>query len=500
MKFWIPIGKPLLKRLLILGALVAVITVALVILAVFYGWSHFAQSLAPLDPWHKEYPQAEFTASDETAGYDFDDYLKQEGDVFDELNAFIEGPWKPAATGTYCRFNPASVSYPTALFDRNWNRTFLKEAENPIGGALLIHGLSDSPYSMRATGERLSAAGYTVLLLRVPGHGTCPAALAKVDAGDWRAAVRVAARGLREKLPPDAPLVVMGFSNGGALSVNYAIEALNDESLPNVSALVLMSPMIGITPLAKITRYHHWIAAASGDARANWSAVQAAIDPYKYASWPMNASVQAWRMTQRVEEGLAQLEKAGRMGEFPPVLTCQSAIDATVKVALLMSSLYGRVVDNGSELMVFDVNRVGWMESLINLDFEKALEPAFRSHDLTYDLTVVTNASPDSEQAIAKTRDGEDVRKVSLNLSWPDNIYSLAHAAVPFEENDPIYGAAGKGVDTRLPLGSMDFKGEAGVLRISSSQIVRLRHNPFFPYMAERQVEWLSATLGGKVD
>lgn len=179
--------------------------------------------------------------------------------------------------------------------------------------------------------------------------------------------------------------------------MNYALEALDDDSLPQVSALVLMSPMIGITPLARITRYHHWIAAASGDGRANWSAVEAAIDPYKYTSWPMNASLQAWELTRRVENGLAKLQTAGRMAEFPPVLTYQSAIDATVKVSLLMTSLYDRVVDNGSELVVFDVNRVAWMENLINLDFEAAFKPAFRSENLAYDLTAVTNASPESE-------------------------------------------------------------------------------------------------------
>ncbi len=494
MKFWNSIGAALLKRLLIITGLSLLIAAGLVVFAFFFGMSHFARSLAPLDPWHQQFPESEFRASDEQPGYGWDDYLAQEEKVFDELNSFINGPWREASKGALCRFNPDSVSYPTTLFDRDWNRSLLREAKSPVGGVLLLHGLSDSPYSMRAVAERLSAEGYTVLLLRLPGHGTCPGALAQVDWDDWAAAVRVAARGLRKRLPAGTPLVVTGYSNGGALAVNYALESLDDDSLPQLSALVLMSPMIGITPLARITRYHRWIAVASGDDRANWSAVEAAIDPYKYTSWPMNASLQAWKLTQRVEIGLAKLQNAGRMAEFPPVVTYQSAIDATVKISLLITSLYERVEDNGSELVVFDVNREAWMENLINRDFEAALEPALRNEKLAYDLTVVTNDSPQSAQVVAESRHGSELRREVLGLSWPQNIYSLAHAALPFAEEDLIYGAAGKGSDARLPLGSLDFKGEAGVLRISDGQLVRLRHNPFFSYLADHQVKWLAKT------
>lgn len=196
MKFWIPIGTALLKRLLFFAGLSVLIAAGLVVFAVFFGMSHFARTLAPLDPWHEEFPQSEFQASDEQAGYGWNDYLKQEAQVFEELHSFIEGPWRDVSKDAFfCRFNPDSVSYPTALFDRNWNRTLLQEVEAPVGGVLLIHGLSDLPYSMRTIGERLLAEGYTVLLLRVPGHGTCPGALAQVDWEDWAAAVRVAARG-----------------------------------------------------------------------------------------------------------------------------------------------------------------------------------------------------------------------------------------------------------------------------------------------------------------
>ena len=55
------------------------------------------------------------------------------------------------------------------------------EPAAPVGGALLIHGLSDAPYSLRAVAERLHAEGFTVIGLRVPGHGTSPKNLEDVS-------------------------------------------------------------------------------------------------------------------------------------------------------------------------------------------------------------------------------------------------------------------------------------------------------------------------------
>ena len=48
------------------------------------------------------------------------------------------------------------------------------------GGALLLHGLTDSPYSLRHVAELLAQQGYYALGLRLPGHGTFPAAIARL--------------------------------------------------------------------------------------------------------------------------------------------------------------------------------------------------------------------------------------------------------------------------------------------------------------------------------
>ena len=55
-------------------------------------------------------------------------------------------------------------------------------------GVLLLHGLTGSPAEMRLLGETLSKEDFSVLAVRLPGHGTIPEDLDRVTAGDWLAA------------------------------------------------------------------------------------------------------------------------------------------------------------------------------------------------------------------------------------------------------------------------------------------------------------------------
>jgi hypothetical protein len=63
------------------------------------------------------------------------------------------------------------ASHPSSA-GRDWNRSFETKQATIRGGALLIHGLTDSPYSMRAIADVLSESGVYSLALRMPGHGT----------------------------------------------------------------------------------------------------------------------------------------------------------------------------------------------------------------------------------------------------------------------------------------------------------------------------------------
>lgn len=481
-------------RIIALLILNIAFTAVVAAIGLLFLWVRMASSLPDLRGWHLQKPDSEFTESDATDEYSFNDYLDQEGRVFDELDALIDGPWVSNSPGAFSRYHADSVCNPETIVDRNWNRSHTLTAADPIGGILLVHGLSDSPYSLRALGERLHAEGYTVIWLRVPGHGTSPSALANVAWQDWTAAVRVAMKGLRERVPADRPLMIAGYSNGGALSVKYAVDSINDKSLPQLSAILLFSPMIGINPMARITRLYHTVAMVSRNNKAQWSSIEAEVDPFKFSSWPMNANVQAWTVTQLVEKELAQLDKAGRMAEMPPVLAMQSIVDSTVVVPKLITVLFDRLKSEESELFLFDIDRVNMLSNLFNRSFERRVFPKLERTDLPYTLTLLKNVKPDSRQVVVQTRDGESWIEQKTDLEWPGGVVSLSHIAVPIPPEDQIYGTSEATSETGLSLGSLSMRAEPSALLMSNSLFVRCRNNPFYKFMEDRVVSWLAET------
>lgn len=83
-------------------------------------------------------------------------------------------------------------------------------------GCLLIHGFAGLPSEMRGLGDSLAARGYTVLGVRLAGHGGTPEDL---RAAGWRAWLHSAAAGLAELRQHCSRIVVIGFSLGGALAI-----------------------------------------------------------------------------------------------------------------------------------------------------------------------------------------------------------------------------------------------------------------------------------------
>jgi hypothetical protein len=149
-----------------------------------------------LAPWHRLVPASELTAADLGPGTTLEDYLRRERAVFEQVHHDIEGAL-PASERTIAnRYNVTGVSSPSRLA-RDYNQTFEIAPAAPRGGVLLVHGLTDAPYSMRALAERFGAAGYYALALRMPGHGAVPGGLTRATWQAWMAAVRLGARHVR---------------------------------------------------------------------------------------------------------------------------------------------------------------------------------------------------------------------------------------------------------------------------------------------------------------
>ena len=97
-------------------------------------------------------------------------------------------------------------------------RPFLLESGSGYG-VLLVHGFLASPAEVRGFGDKLLAAGYTVLGVRLKGHGTSPWDLRGRGWQDWYASVE---RGLDIIRALCGQVCVVGFSTGGALSMMLA--------------------------------------------------------------------------------------------------------------------------------------------------------------------------------------------------------------------------------------------------------------------------------------
>ncbi len=232
------------------------------------------------------------------------DYLDQEARLFAALRQQVYQRINPSDTLIYNRYRASGPQDPEWR-QRNWNRTFELVPEDIKGGAVLLHGLTDSPYSLRRVAYLLYVRGFYVVGLRLPGHGTVPGALTQVRWQDWVAASRLAARHVRERIGPTLPFIMAGYSNGGALSVKYALDALTEPDLPVPDRLLLFSPEIGIEALARFANSHKLLSFLPFFAQFKWLSIEPEYDPFKYNSFPKNAAQEAWAMTAEVHRQCA---------------------------------------------------------------------------------------------------------------------------------------------------------------------------------------------------
>ena len=177
----------------------ALYAVVLVLLTLIVGGGCDARRRLPdLKSWHRV-GLDEMTASTLDDQFTFPQYQAREEQLFARVRA-LESTIDAADRTPVNRYHPGSLSHPSSA-GRDWNRSFETSPAAIRGGALLIHGLTDSPYSMRAVAEVLRDNGIYSLSLRMPGHGTIPSGLVTATWADWLAAVRMGVRHVREQDP-----------------------------------------------------------------------------------------------------------------------------------------------------------------------------------------------------------------------------------------------------------------------------------------------------------
>lgn len=448
--------------------------------------------MPPLGPEFRIEFEHEFDASQEDQ-VDWSAYLEIENRLAIELDEGIDSDTRPDSL--LDRFSDDSLIFPDN-YPSNWNRSYEMSAPSPRGVAVLLHGLTDSPYSMRATAQSLVDAGYSVVAPRMPGHGFAVGGLLQARWEDWVAAVRIAVRHAMKLPGSEQKLLLAGYSNGGLLAVDYALYCDDIADLPCPDGLVLLSPAIAITPLAAAANLHAVISWMPYFEKTKWQTILPEVDPFKFTSFPMQAAWEIYKLSGRTYKQLSKADEAARL---PPILTFQSVVDNTISARAIVTNLYDRLPANGSELVVYDINRSSTVLHLMkNLpgdpaDYFKSAVP------LKFGVAILRNRHRDGREIDLFTLAAGNLDSTleMTEYTWPLEIYSLSHIAVPFPSDDLVYGD-GSGLSDDEPgfaFGALAPRGERGVLRLSPAYFLRTRYNPFFDFQEGYLQEWLARTL-----
>lgn len=442
-------------------------------------------------PWHVVTLDEEFRASQKERIPDFKDYLELEDRLFKALHEKIYEPLAESGSD-FDRYRTGSRSDPTG-YPVNWNRTFELPVDHPRGGVLMMHGLTDSPYSVRSLAQTLHEQGFWVVGLRLPGHGTIPAELLDIQWQDWAAAARIGARRVAERIGGNLPFYLMGYSTGAPLAVEYALSVIDGEAVPRPHGLILLSPAMGLTPIAGLAKFQLGLSRLPGLEKMAWESVSPEYDPYKYNSFPVNAGEQVYRLSINVQKRISKMAAANALGSFPKVIAFQSIVDGTIKADAVVTNFLAALPPGQNALVVFDVNQAVLAQGLIKNSGEKFKARIFETGPLPFGVELVTNITQTQNniRLVLKKAGQSDTIWKQLPFSWPKEIYSLSHVALPFSPDDPIYGNSPLSTAGHIVLGNISVRGEKHVFVIPDQNMMRLRHNPFFPFLKNRILKFL---------
>jgi alpha-beta hydrolase superfamily lysophospholipase len=261
--------------------------------------------------------------------------------------------------------------------------------------------------------------------------------------------------------------------------------------------IVLISPMIGVTAFARFAGVLGWPAVIPAFAKTAWLGIEPEYNPFKYNSFPINGARQSSLLSRALQSQLLRDARDGRLTDLPPVITFQSVVDFTVSTDALITGLYAHLPSNGSELVLFDINRHEKFGLLLRPGSDGILARLLPAAARRFTVTVIGNGATDSVEVVERVTEpgAMTARSRPIGLSYPPGVFSLSHVAVPFPVTDALYGrepAAGE--DFGLHLGALAVRGERGILITSQEALTRLLSNPFYPYLLARIDEGISSS------
>jgi carboxylesterase len=215
-------------------------------------------------------------------------------------------------------------------------------------GALVLHGFTGNPQSMRGLALAMTDAGFTVELPLLPGHGTDVSDMVPTRWSQWCEAALDAYTALAARC--DA-VAVIGLSMGGSLAVWLA------EHHPEIAALSLVNPLV-TPPDAATTDF-----------------IQAMIDGGDEVAPGIGSDI---ALEGAVESAYPELPLQAALSLFEGVAEVEALLGSVTCPVLLFSSRQDHVVDPKSS-EVLKAGAKGPVEQVVlersyhvaTLDFDK---------------------------------------------------------------------------------------------------------------------------------
>jgi carboxylesterase len=233
-------------------------------------------------------------------------------------------------------------------------------------GVVLSHGFTGSPQSLRPWAEHLAAAGLSVRLPRLPGHGTRWQDLNDTRWMDWYGEVERAFDDLRDRC---TRVFAMGLSMGGTLALRLA-----EQRPDQVAGLVLVNPSLGTErkdvkyALPVLHRFVPSLAAIGNDVR------KPGVTEMAYPRTPLRAMHSLSQLWPLVAADLAKVTA--------PVLLFRSRVDHVVEPMSGRLLVAGASATEVTEVILEDSYHVATLDHDAPTIFAGSLE-FVRAHSAT---------------------------------------------------------------------------------------------------------------------
>ena len=258
------------------------------------------------------------------------------------------------------------------------------------GIVILVHGLSDSAFSMRDLAQTLADNCYIARTALLPGHGTKPGDLLNVRFSDWSNTVKYL---IAESAQEHDNVITVGFSLGALLTMG---EAIKPGSL--IDKAITISPAFYLTtsPYAELTRWLYPF--------KRWLDKEKPDDTYRYEAIPTIAVAQTIKAKSHFHK---QLELTGSV--TIPWLLIQSDDDLVVETSK-NQRLFLRYAEHETSRSI----KYSGIKSLSKADGQ------------------------------LRTDDTADTRLIKLN-AWSDEykVSGLTHISIHQSPENPHYGIQG---------------------------------------------------------